>query len=46
MGWQTINENRELSLGLNILVNLTFTNAPESDFYKVNTLYFLRKSSF
>jgi hypothetical protein len=38
MGWQAINENRELTLGLDFLINLAYANAPESDFYEVNTM--------
>lgn len=38
LGWQTINDNREFSIGLDLLVNLALASAPKSDFYEVNTL--------
>ncbi|TVQ00738.1 MAG: hypothetical protein EA359_15350, partial [Balneolaceae bacterium] len=38
LGWQTINDNRELTMGLDFLVNLTLANTPKSDFYETNTL--------
>lgn len=37
MGWQTINKNRELEVGVDFLINLAFANTPESDFYEANS---------
>jgi len=38
LGWQNINDNRELTMGLDFLINLTLAGSPKSDFYETNTL--------
>jgi hypothetical protein len=38
LGWQDLNENRELNLGISMITHLTLARVPESDFFSVNAM--------